>query len=184
MSSAVSAWAIQRMQWARRAGPSRYWPSRWPWPRPPSMLASGTRRSSMTISEWPVPPCMVSTSRTRFQPSRGDVDDERGVGGLRAGRGCPRCGAIEDGELGPAGVGDEPLVAVDDPLVAVLDGAWSGSASGRSRRPRARSWRSSSSPCPSHSGRRYFSFCSSVAQCSSVCMLPSSGAWQLRTNGP
>ena len=37
---------------------------------------------------------------------------------------------------------------------------------------------------PSHSGRRYFSFCSSVAQWSSVCMLPSSGAWQLRTNGP
>ena len=37
---------------------------------------------------------------------------------------------------------------------------------------------------PSHSGRRYFSFCSSVAQCSSVCMLPSSGAWQFRTNGP
>src|SRR5205809_386965 len=37
---------------------------------------------------------------------------------------------------------------------------------------------------PSHNGRRYFSFCSGVAQCSSVCMLPSSGAWQLRTNGP
>ncbi len=37
---------------------------------------------------------------------------------------------------------------------------------------------------PSHSGRRYFSFCSSVPQCSSVCMLPSSGAWQLNTHGP
>ena len=37
---------------------------------------------------------------------------------------------------------------------------------------------------PSHSGFRYFSFCSSVAQCSSVCMLPSSGAWQLNTHGP
>src|SRR6266508_1326279 len=37
---------------------------------------------------------------------------------------------------------------------------------------------------PSHSGRRYFSFCASVAQWSSVCMLPSSGAWQFRTNGP
>ena len=30
MSSAVSACEIQRMQWARRAGPNRYWPSRWP----------------------------------------------------------------------------------------------------------------------------------------------------------
>ena len=29
---------------------------------------------------------------------------------------------------------------------------------------------------PSHSGLRYFSFCSSVPQCSRVCMLPSSGA--------
>ncbi|GAA3672596.1 hypothetical protein GCM10022224_041090 [Nonomuraea antimicrobica] len=37
---------------------------------------------------------------------------------------------------------------------------------------------------PSSSGRRYFSFCSSVAQCSKVCMLPSSGAWQLSTHGP
>ena len=37
---------------------------------------------------------------------------------------------------------------------------------------------------PSHNGRRYFSFCSGVAQCSRVCMLPSSGAWQFNTNGP
>ena len=37
---------------------------------------------------------------------------------------------------------------------------------------------------PSHNGRRYFSFCSSVPQCSNVCMLPSSGAWQLKTHGP
>src|SRR3989304_2362731 len=35
MLSAFSAWPIQRMQCARRAGPSRYWPSRGPWPRPP-----------------------------------------------------------------------------------------------------------------------------------------------------
>ena len=31
MLSAFSAWPIQRMQWASRAGPRRYWPSRWPW---------------------------------------------------------------------------------------------------------------------------------------------------------
>src|SRR5437870_698340 len=37
---------------------------------------------------------------------------------------------------------------------------------------------------PSQSGRRYFSFCASFAQCSRVCMLPSSGAWALRANGP
>ena len=39
-------------------------------------------------------------------------------------------------------------------------------------------------PVPSQSGFRYCCFCSSVAQCSSVCMLPSSGAWQLSTHGP
>ena len=37
---------------------------------------------------------------------------------------------------------------------------------------------------PSQSGRRYFSFCSGVAQCRRVCWLPSSGAWAFRTNGP
>ena len=119
MSSAISAWAIQRMQCASRAGPRRYWPSRWPWPRPPSMLASGTRRSSMTISEWPVPPCMVSTSRTSVPARRRDVDDERRVGRLRK-VGVVLGAGDEDGERGAAGVGDEPLVAVDHPLVAVL----------------------------------------------------------------
>ena len=37
---------------------------------------------------------------------------------------------------------------------------------------------------PSASGRRYFSFCAGVAACSSVCMLPSSGACALRMYGP
>ena len=37
---------------------------------------------------------------------------------------------------------------------------------------------------PSSSGRRYCSFCSSVPHLRRVCMLPSSGAWQLKTHGP
>ena len=37
---------------------------------------------------------------------------------------------------------------------------------------------------PSARGRRYFSFCSGVPHLSSVCMLPSSGAWALITYGP
>ena len=37
---------------------------------------------------------------------------------------------------------------------------------------------------PSHNGFRYFCFCSSVPQCNSVCMLPSSGACALMANGP
>jgi len=37
---------------------------------------------------------------------------------------------------------------------------------------------------PSQSGRRYLSFCASLAQWSSVCMLPSSGAWALSAKEP
>ena len=37
---------------------------------------------------------------------------------------------------------------------------------------------------PSTDGRRYFSCCSGVAWCSSVCWFPSSGAWAFSTNGP
>ena len=46
MSSAISACPIQRMQCASRAGPSRYWPSRWPWPRPPRMRVLRARAGS------------------------------------------------------------------------------------------------------------------------------------------
>ena len=184
MSRAVSAWAIQRMQWARRAGPRRYWPRRWPLPRPPRIWRSWTRRSSMTISLWPVPPCMVSTSRTSFQPSLRDVDEEGGVGAAGALGHVDLGAGDEDGELGPAGVGDEPLVAVDDPLVAVLARRGSGSASGRSRRPRARSWRSTTSWCPRTAAGGTSPSARRSAQCRSVCMLPSSGAMQLRIHGP
>ena len=118
MSSAVSAWPIQRMQCASRAGPSRYWPSRWPCPRPPSMLAAGTRRSSIRISQWLWPPAIVWTSRTTVQPSDGQVDDEARVAGLRD-LGVLLGAGDEQRELRAAGAGDEPLVAVDDPLVAV-----------------------------------------------------------------
>ena len=38
---------------------------------PAEHLRRCTRRSSMRISEWPVEPCMVSISRTSFQPSDG-----------------------------------------------------------------------------------------------------------------
>ena len=37
----------------------------------------------MTISEWPAGPCIVSISRTSFQPVARQVDDERGVRRLR-----------------------------------------------------------------------------------------------------
>ncbi len=51
----------------------------------------------------------------------GEVDDERRVGRLRQ-VGIVLGAGDEDGEVGPVGVGDEPLVPVDDPLVAVLVG--------------------------------------------------------------
>ena len=50
-----------------------------------------------------------------------DVDEERRVARLRQ-VGIVLGAGQEDGELGAVGVGDEPLVAVDHPLVAVLVG--------------------------------------------------------------
>ena len=138
----------------------------------------GTRRFVMRISQWLPSPAIVSMSRTISQP--GLSAGRRGTRELRA------CGGSASGSVlamtiakrAPLRAGDEPLVAVDHPVVAVLHGARLDAASGRSRRPRARSSRSTSATRPSASGRRYFSFCSGVAKCSSVCMLPSSGAWR------
>ncbi len=52
----------------------------------------------------------------------GEIDEERRVGAARARRDVGLGPGDQDGELGPARVGDEPLVAVDDPLVPVLLG--------------------------------------------------------------
>ena len=74
----------------------------------------------MTISEWPVAPCIVSTSRTSVPALGRDVDDERGVRRLRE-LGVVLGARDEDREAAPRrALRDEPLVAVDDPLVAVL----------------------------------------------------------------
>ena len=56
---------------------------------------------------------------------------------------------------GPVRAGGEPLVAVDHPLVAVEDRAWSAAGSGPSAPPRARSWRSSATPRPAPAAARY-----------------------------
>ena len=72
----------------------------------------------MRISEWPVLPCMVSISRTSFQPSWGRSTMNAVLAA------CGYVGVVlgaadEDGEVGPVGLRDEPLAAVDHPLVAV-----------------------------------------------------------------
>ena len=101
---------------------------------------------------------------------------------------CGRSGsssvrADEDRELRSLGVGDEPLVTVDHPFVAVLNRrgldqrrvAAGNLGFGHRETAHRRAFAQRA---------RYFSFCSSVPQCSSVCMLPSSGAWQFNTHGP
>ncbi len=50
----------------------------------------------------------------------GQVDEEGGVAGLRR-VGVLVCASDEDGKVGALRAGDEPLVAVDHPVVAVLD---------------------------------------------------------------
>ncbi len=57
-----------------------------------------------------------------FVPAlRRNVDNERRVGRLRK-LGVVLGAGDEDGEAGPVGIGDEPLVAVDHPLLSILIG--------------------------------------------------------------
>ena len=52
---------------------------------------------------------------------RWDIDDERRIGGL--GNVRVLFGTTnQDGEVGPVGIGDEPFMAIDDPLVAIFVG--------------------------------------------------------------
>ena len=73
-----------------------------------------------------------------------------------------------------------PLITQSSPSFTALR---LDAASGRSRRPRARSSRSTSATRPRRAGAGSAPSGRAFAQCSSVCMLPSSGAWALRTNG-
>ena len=126
------------------------------------------RRFSMRISQWLWLPAMVSMSRTISQPVGRQVDDEGGVARLR------RVGVgiglgDEDREVRAARAADEPLVPVDDPVVAVActarvrisvgsEPATSGSVMAKHERR-----------SPSHSGRRYCSFCSSASRSAAAC---------------
>src|SRR5262245_9973141 len=182
ISSAVSTCPIHRMQCASRAGPRRTWPRRWPWPRPPRMAESGRRRFSMRISQWLWPPAMVSTSRTTSHPSAGRSTTKavlRAWGGaasgsvlaMRIAKFAPRAPLMN--HLCPLTTQWSPSLTAWVRISVGSEPATSGSVIAKHER-----W------TPSHSGRRYCSFCSGVPKCSSVCMLPSSGAWQLRTNDP
>jgi hypothetical protein len=73
----------------------------------------------MRISQWLWPPDIVSTSRTMFHPSdgRSTMKHEFAACG-RSGSSSVR--ATSNANFGAAGARDEPLVAVDHPLVAVL----------------------------------------------------------------
>ena len=88
-----------------------------------------------------------------------------------------------DRELGADRARGEPLVPVDHPLVAVELGAGAGAWSGRSRRPRARSSRSSCGSRPRAAARRNSACCSGVPWSIRISALPVSGAEQLKDIG-
>src|SRR5262245_2078017 len=182
MLSAFSACPIQRMQCASRAGPSRYWPSRCPWPRPPRMLSFGTRRPLMRISQWLCPPLIVSTSRTTSQPSEGmstrkaefaacGTSGSSSVRAIRIANFAPR--APEMNHLWPSITHASPSSRARVWISVGSEPATSGSVIAKHERM-----------CPLQSGFRYFFFCSGVAQWCSVCMLPSSGACAFSAKGP
>ena len=68
----------------------------------------------------------------------------------------------DDQEVGHRGVGGEPLVAVDDPLVAVEHGAWSASSVGSEPAVSGSVIENAERRSPASSGYRYCSFWSSV----------------------
>ena len=180
ISSATSALPIQRMQCARRAGPSRTCPSVCPCPRGPSMLSAGTMQFSSIISQWFPLPAMVSISRTILKPGFGSstINAElRACGGSASGS----VFAITIANFAPCA----PEINHLCPLITQLSPCFTaavlicvGSEPAASGSVIAKH----DLILPSHSGRKYFSFCAGVAKCSNVCMLPSSGACTLRMN--
>ena len=89
----------------------------------------------------------------------------------------------DDQEVGHRGVGGEPLVAVDDPLVAVLRPRSSGAASGRCRRVSGSVIEKAERRSPASSGCSHCSFWSSVPASASTSELPESGAWLPNATG-
>ena len=128
----------------------------------------------MRISECPELPCIVATSRTRVQPSEGmstmnPVLAACGISGWSSVRAirianCARR-AFEMNHLCPFTTQSSPSRTARVWMSVGSEPATSGSVIAKQL-----------IICPSQSGRRYFSFCSSVAQWRSVCMFPSSGA--------
>ena len=136
----------------------------------------------MRISECPVEPCIVSIWRTSVHPSdgmstRNAVLAAWGISGFSSVRHTRMANfarwALEMNHLWPLMTHSSPSGYADVWMSVGSDPATSGSVMAKHDHV-----------VPSHSGRRYFSFWASVAQWSSVCMLPSSGAWQFRTHGP
>ena len=137
----------------------------------------------MRISQWlplPVPSCRCRgrsrSPRRAGRPGRRSCAPAAG----RRPRRCRRSGSRSSRRFAPEMNHLWPLITQSSPSFTAFvwisvgsEPATSGSVIAKHERAR-----------PSASGRRYRSFCSGVAQCSSVCMLPSSGACALMTNGP
>ena len=137
----------------------------------------------MTISLWPPGPCMVEISRTLSQPGAGRstmnaVLAPRAPSGtsssVRAMRMANEARAApEMNHLCPLITHSSPSCTTWVRMNVGSEPATSGSVMAKQ-----------DETTPSHSGFRYDAFWSSVPQCNSVCMLPSSGAMQLSTHGP
>ena len=100
-----------------RPGPRRAWASANPPPRSPSMFSAGTRQLTKRSSQW-----LAHNRHLTHEliARRVGWDDEHARSTVRR---CHRIGDGEDDrERRVAGVGDEPLVTVDDPRVTVLHG--------------------------------------------------------------
>ena len=172
------------MQWWMRPGPRRCWAIRKPAPsraeqrvgRDAHVLVEDLGVAAELAEVLAAGAPSSATSRTIFTPGRVGRHDEhrRALVRARVGVGDRH----DDQEVGDRGVGGEPLVAVDDPLVAVAHGARLQQRRVRARRSRARSSRTPTCRSPASSGCSQRSFCSSRARPARGSReLPESGAW-------
>ena len=186
MSNARRQTPTQRMQWWMRPGPSRFWAStnalalvaeqvlgRDPHVAVGDLVVRRTAGRRASVS------CMRPSARISMPGvSVGTISIDMPSYGCDVGVGDGH----DDVEVAARGVADEPLRAVDDPLVAVADGAGLELLAGPSRCP-ARSSRT-----PSRARRRAAAGASAASgprwpPIAISSALPESGAWQPKTYG-
>ena len=165
------------------SGPARAasWAIKKPAPRAPSRFSSGTRQSSYLISQWPGPPSMAHHRHRAHEVEARRVGGHEDHARALVRRGVGVGHDHRDRDAAPIGARGEPLVAVDDPLVAVELGA-SGAGRVRARRL-GLGHREAAADVPFEQRLQPALLLLRRAVLDRISMFPVSGAEQLKTMG-